>query len=56
MTIAQVEQTLGPPTSTSSQDTQYGKATTELFLIGNQVITVNYMDGVLTRYQMAPRQ
>jgi hypothetical protein len=55
MTIAQVEQTLGPPTSTSSQDTQYGKSTTELFLIGNQVITVNYMDGVLTRYSMAAR-
>ena len=55
MTIDQVRQTLGTPTTSNSQDTQYGHATTELYLMGDQAITVNYMDGVLTRYQMSPR-
>jgi hypothetical protein len=55
MTIEQVEQLLGPPANSSASDTQYGRATTQIFVMGNQTITVNYMDGVLTRYGMKQR-
>jgi hypothetical protein len=55
MSMAEVHRVLGTPTSTSFKDTELGKATTELYLLGSQVITVTFLDGVLIKSEMTSR-